>query len=98
MLGNTLDTQQNQVDEVYQRTQAGISALRRDMDARLTDLAEYVEQLEQSILNSLESHTQHSEGGTWALLENAEERFKLHEQRMDALDVRLTQHPDLHAH
>ena len=75
---------------VYQRTQAGIDALHRDMDARLTDLTEYIEQLEESILNNEKSHAETPEGGAWALVENAEERFHQHEQRLDDLDVRLS--------
>ena len=90
LLGDAYDNQQDQVEVVYQRTQAGINALRRDMDGRLTDLTEYIEQLEQSILNSIESRTEQPEGEAWALVENTAERLNQHEQRLDSLDVRLT--------
>lgn len=88
LLGNSYENQQDQVDVVYQRTKAGINALRRDMDARLTDLTEYVEQLEQSILNSMESHARTAAEGE--LGADAAERLNQQDQRLEALDARLT--------
>jgi len=82
LLGNQQESQQDQVDTVYRRTQSGLNSLRRDMDARLTDLSEYVEQLEQSLLNSMDN--QHSN-----LSDDSADALARHEQRLDALDTRL---------
>lgn len=100
LLGKGYESQQDQVDVVYQRTQAGINALRRDMDARLTDLTDYVEQLEQSILNALDNQQDSAaqataDGGLGA---DAAERLTqsgvvLEEQletRLGSMDTRLT--------
>lgn len=83
LLGNQHQSQQDQVDSVYRRTQSGLNVLRRDMEARLTDLSQYVEQLEQSLLNGLEKQS----GG---LPDDAAQTLANHEQRLDRLDARVT--------
>lgn len=82
LLGNEQESQRDQVDTVYRRTQSSISILRRDMDARMTDLSDYVEQLEQSLLNSLDNQQT-------GLSEDTAEVLSRHEQRLDAIDTRL---------
>lgn len=82
LMGNQSESQQDQVDEVYRRTQSGLNSLRRDMDARLTDLSDYVEQLEQSLLNSVEAQSSD-------LSEDTAQILGKHEQRLDALDARV---------
>ena len=83
LLGNEHQSQQDQVDSVYRRTQSGLNVLRRDMEARLTDLSDYVEQLEQSLLNGIEQQSS-------ALPDDAAQTLANHEQRLDLLDARVT--------
>ena len=82
LLGDEQDTQQDQINTVYRRTQSSVDTLRRDMDARLTDLSQYVEQLEQSLLNNLDNQSKN-------LSSDATGALSRHEQRLDALDTRL---------
>ena len=91
LLGSSHHEQQEQVDAVYQSTQIGINDLRRDMEIRLDDLARYVGQLEQSIVNSIEVRAEESDQQQWALVaENTETQVQKHNERIDALDLRLT--------
>jgi len=82
LLGDEQDTQQDQAEAVYRRTQSDLNSLRRDMDGRLTDLSKYVEQLEQSLLNNLDNQKHN-------LSDDKAEMLSRHEQRLDALDTRL---------
>jgi len=82
LLGDEQDSQQDQVDAVYHRTQSELNTLRRDMDSRLTDLSKYVEQLEQSLLNNLENQNHN-------LSNDAAAALSRQEQRLDTLDTRL---------
>ena len=91
LLGNSHRDQQDQVNAVQQRTQAGLNDLRQDMDTRLDDLTKYVGQLEQSILNSIEVRAEASDHTQLAMAaESAEARVNEQNARLDAFDVRLT--------
>lgn len=91
LLGNSHRDQQDQVNAVQQRTQAGLNDLRQDMDTRLDDLTKYVGQLEQSILNSIEVRAEASDHTQLAMAaESAEARVNEQNARLDAFDARLT--------
>jgi|GEM_PF-5601473 len=91
LLGDSHQNQQDQVNAVYERTQKGINDLRQDMDARLDNLTKYVGQLEQSILNSVEVRAKESDQQQWSVVaETTEARVQEHNERIDALDAKLT--------
>ena len=91
LLSNSHRDQQDQVNAVQQRTQAGLNDLRQDMDTRLDDLTKYVGQLEQSILNSIEVRAEASDHTQLAMAaESAEARVNEQNARLDAFDARLT--------
>ena len=91
LLGSNHKTQQDQVEVIYHRTQASVDGLRRDIDGRLDDLTEYVSQLEQSILNSVKERAETDEARSRAtIVEGTELRLQQHNDRLDALDVRLS--------
>ena len=76
LLGNEYESRQGQLNAVDRRTQSGLNTLQRDMDRRLTDLAEQVEQLEHSfsamqtkISEQLSSQSSNALGNTESMTE-----------------------------
>jgi len=91
LLGDSHKDQRDQLNTVYQRTQAGMNDLRQDIDARLDDLTKYVGQLEESILNSIDVRADESGQHEWArVAESTEARFQEHNERLAAFDAKLT--------
>ena len=82
--------QENQIESIQQRTQASINGLRKEMDASLSDLSKYIEQLETSILNSQAHQSEPANEASWSgIVADTDAKLQGHNDRLDALEARL---------
>ena len=82
--------QENQIESIQQRTQASINGLRKEMDASLSDLSKYIEQLETSILNSQAHQSEPGNEASWSgIVADTDAKLQGHNDRLDALEARL---------